>query len=82
VAQFDASIKHAVSYRQHSHSTISIPHVDILPAAVPDRFGVLALCQVDMMSVFSMMYGASGVAATPLGGVLNMNTAMTVISGE
>lgn len=34
------------------------------------------------MSVFSMMYGASGVAATPLGGLLNMNTAMTVISGE
>jgi hypothetical protein len=32
--------------------------------------------------VFSMMYGASGVAATPLGLVLNANTAMTVISGE
>jgi hypothetical protein len=37
---------------------------------------------VDMMSVFSMMYGASGAAATPLGLVLNANTAMTVISGE
>lgn len=36
---------------------------------------------VDMMSVFSMMYGASGVASTPLGLVLNANTAMTVISG-
>jgi hypothetical protein len=36
---------------------------------------------VDMMSVFSMMYGAANAGQNPLGAVLNFNTAMTVISG-
>jgi hypothetical protein len=36
---------------------------------------------VDMMSVFSMMYGAANAGQNPLGAVLNFNTAMTVIAG-
>jgi hypothetical protein len=36
---------------------------------------------VDMMSVFSMMYGAANAGQNPLGAVLNFPTAMTVISG-
>lgn len=49
--------------------------------ATPSALNITGNPMVDMMSVMSMLAGSSGLGATPLGMLLNYQTAMTVISG-